>query len=183
MPEELLKWTRLAMRCLLLCVVLTVTGLASAAESVTFNRDIRPILSDKCYACHGPDKGHRKTDLRFDNEEGALVDLKAGGKAIIPGDVKNSILYQRLVSDNEVLRMPPAYLGHDKLSQKRLGSFAAGSSRARDGKSIGHLSLRAARANRPSATLLGLKWDSITSYLPASKKRVSNRRPTPTGAP
>ena len=64
-----------------------MTGLVSAAESVTFNRDIRPILSDRCYACHGPDKGQRKTDLRFDDEEGALVDLKAGGKAIVPGDV------------------------------------------------------------------------------------------------
>ena len=119
-PISLPKWTLFAMPCLLLCLVLTVTGLASAAESVTFNRDIRPILSDKCYACHGPDKGQRKTELRFDNEEGALVDLKAGGKAIVPGDAENSVLYQRLVSDNEVLRMPPAYLGHDKLSGEQI---------------------------------------------------------------
>ena len=89
---------------------------ASAAEPVTFNRDIRPILSDKCFACHGPDKGQRKTELRFDNEQGAFVDLRSGGKAIAPGDVENSVLYQRLISDNEVLRMPPGYLGHEKLS-------------------------------------------------------------------
>ena len=105
-------------------IAATAAGLivaSAAAEPVTFNRDIRPILSDKCFACHGPDKGRRKTELRFDNEEGAFIDLKSGGKAIVRGDVKNSILYQRLTSDNEVLRMPPGYLGHDKLSDDEIG--------------------------------------------------------------
>ena len=101
-----------------LAVAVTAAGLgvAAAAEPVTFNRDIRPILSDKCFACHGPDKGERKTELRFHNEEGAFIDLKSGGKAIVRGDVEKSVLYQRLISENEVLRMPPGYLGQDKLS-------------------------------------------------------------------
>ena len=98
---------------------------SAAAESVTFNRDIGPILSDKCFACHGPDKVERKTALRFDKEEGAFIDLKSGGKAIVPGDVENSVLYQRLVSDNEVLRMPPGYLGHDKLSDDEIALIRA----------------------------------------------------------
>ena len=105
-----------------LAVAVTAAGLgvASAAEPVTFNRDIRPILSDKCFACHGPDKAQRKTELRFDNEEGAFIALKSGGKAIVPGDLEKSVLYQRVISDNEVLRMPPGYLGHDKLSDDEI---------------------------------------------------------------
>ena len=104
-------------------IAAAATGLfaaSAAAEPVTFNRDIRPIFSDKCFACHGPDKGQRKTELRFDNEEGAFIDLKAAKKAIVPGDIENSVLYQRLISDNEVLRMPPGYLGHDKLSDDEI---------------------------------------------------------------
>ena len=84
-------------------------------DTVEFNRDIRPILSDKCFACHGPDKANRKTELRFDNEEGALVELKSGGFAIDRDDPAKSVLLQRITSDDPVLRMPPAYLGHDKL--------------------------------------------------------------------
>ncbi len=105
-----------------LAVAMTVAGVgvASAAEPVTFNRDIRPILSDKCFACHGPDKAQRKTELRFDNEEGAFIDLKSGGKAIVPGDVEKSVLFQRLTSENDVLRMPPGYLGQDRLSDEEI---------------------------------------------------------------
>src|SRR5579862_5264120 len=45
------------------------------AGTVGFNRDIRPIFSDKCYTCHGPDKANRKSKLRFDTEAGAMADL------------------------------------------------------------------------------------------------------------
>jgi hypothetical protein len=68
------------------------------AAEVEFNRDIRPILSDKCYACHGPDKAQRKTKLRFDNESGATQDL--GGRfAIVPGDTAKSEIIRRITTE------------------------------------------------------------------------------------
>ena len=90
-------------------VPLLLITICQAAEPVQFNRDVRPILSDKCYACHGPDPAKRKTKLRFDQEEGAKL-------AIVAGDAAASKLIQRITSDNPAIRMPPAYEGHDKLS-------------------------------------------------------------------
>src|SRR5258708_10436520 len=92
----------------------------SVPQSVEFNRDIRPILSDKCFTCHGPDAANRKTKLRFDNEEGATMDLGKGGHAIVPGDGARSELYQRIASENPALRMPPAYAGHDRLNDREI---------------------------------------------------------------
>ncbi len=80
-----------------------------AAAPVEFNRDIRPILSDKCYTCHGPDPGHRLSSLRLDIAEGAKT-------AIAAGDPGASKLFQRITSDNTGKRMPPAYAGKAKLS-------------------------------------------------------------------
>jgi len=84
---------------------------ASAAHAVApeFNRDIRPILSDRCFACHGPDAGNRKANLRLDTESGAK------SKAIVAGNAAQSLVYQRMASTNKTLRMPPAYAGHDAL--------------------------------------------------------------------
>jgi Protein of unknown function (DUF1549)./Planctomycete cytochrome C. len=74
------------------------------AGSVEFNRDIRPIFSDKCYTCHGPDKSNRKTKVRFDIEAGA-----AG--VIVPGDPQKSELVRRVTAENKAVRMPPVYSG------------------------------------------------------------------------
>lgn len=84
-----------------LCVWLTGTA---DADPVNFNRDILPILSDRCFHCHGPDEGHREADLRLDvpdGDEGALRMIK-------PGDLEGSELWQRITADDEDLRMPPA---------------------------------------------------------------------------
>ena len=81
-----------------------------AQDRVDFNRDIKPILSDKCYTCHGPDAGQRQgggTDgLRFDTKEGAFADLD-GHYAIVAGDLEASELIRRVNSDDESEVMPP----------------------------------------------------------------------------
>ncbi|HXJ93249.1 MAG TPA: DUF1553 domain-containing protein [Terriglobia bacterium] len=90
----------------------------SAPEAVLFNRDIRPILSDRCYTCHGPDKANRKTNMHFDTEEGAFTALNSGGFAIVRGDPAKSMMFQRISSDNQAFRMPPAYMGFAKLPER-----------------------------------------------------------------
>ena len=82
-----------------------------AQESlVQFNRDIRPILSDKCYTCHGPDPGNRKTKLRFDVEAVATADL-GGRYAIVAGDPVKSEMIRRIMAENKAMRMPPVSSG------------------------------------------------------------------------
>lgn len=81
------------------CSSLLVLTLAAPAD-VQFNRDIRPILSDHCYQCHGPDKARRKADLRLDTEAGLRAVVKAG-------DLKESSLYQKITEADEQTRMPP----------------------------------------------------------------------------
>src|SRR5689334_15188289 len=91
-------------------LVVTTAPTCSAAQEVEFNRDIRPILSDKCYTCHGPDKANRKSLLRFDTEAGAKVDL--GGRfAIVAGDTAKSEMIRRITAESKAVRMPPSYSG------------------------------------------------------------------------
>ena len=78
-----------------------------ALPKIDFNRDVRPILSEHCYACHGPDEKKRKAGLRFDRKEEAFKTLKSGGRAIVPGDREKSALVQRLTSDDPDDVMPP----------------------------------------------------------------------------
>jgi len=94
-------------------VVLGTAALAdeSAVEAVDYIRDIRPILSDNCYACHGPDEESREAELRLDVHESALGELPSGENAILPGKPDESELLRRIVSDDEDELMPPAETG------------------------------------------------------------------------
>ncbi len=79
----------------------------AAGPAIDFNRDIRPILSDNCFTCHGPDESQRKAKLRLDTRDGALAKLRSGGHAIVPGKSNDSELLRRLISTDDAERMPP----------------------------------------------------------------------------
>ena len=80
-------------------------------EMVEFNRDIRPILSDACFHCHGPDQAKRQADLRLDREESALAEHD-GRRPLVPRDLQASVLYERITSTDADLQMPPPDSGH-----------------------------------------------------------------------
>ncbi len=82
----------------------------ASPDPVEYNRDIRTILSDHCYQCHGPDSAQRKAELRLDQESSAKAD-RDGIRAIVPGDLKSSALYQRITAQDPSERMPPLKSG------------------------------------------------------------------------
>ena len=92
------------------CYLAFVVGLLLSAPGawakLEFNRDVRPILSDKCFACHGFDAKTRKAGLRLDTEEGAYS-LKDGVQAIKPGALQESEVWHRITHDDEDELMPP----------------------------------------------------------------------------
>jgi hypothetical protein len=79
---------------------------APLPDTVDFSRDIRPLLSDACFQCHGPDKAARKADLRLDLESEAKADL-GGYRGIVPGDANASEAYKRMITHDEDDLMPP----------------------------------------------------------------------------
>lgn len=81
------------------------------AADVDFNLDVRPILSNKCLLCHGPDPTGVEAGLRFDLRDAAIAELESGATAIVPGKPEHSELVARITSDDEDLRMPPAEHG------------------------------------------------------------------------
>src|SRR5687768_5340016 len=88
-------------------ILMAVTGsVVAAADAVLFNRDIRPIFSDTCFKCHGPDSAARKADLRLDTEEGAFTE-RDEITPFVPGKPQDSEGYRRIVSDDPDEMMPP----------------------------------------------------------------------------
>jgi Protein of unknown function (DUF1553)/Protein of unknown function (DUF1549)/Concanavalin A-like lectin/glucanases superfamily/Planctomycete cytochrome C len=81
------------------------------AGSVEFNRDVRPIFSDKCYVCHGPDAAAKHVPFRLDSEAAAKADLGGGRHAIVEGNVEQSELVKRIAASKPALRMPPVSSG------------------------------------------------------------------------
>jgi len=96
----------------LVALLFAAASLAPTARDakVDFNRDVRPILADRCFRCHGPDAGPRKRGLRLDNEEGSRALLKSGEHAIVPSDVEHSEAARRIASADPEEVMPPPSL-------------------------------------------------------------------------
>jgi hypothetical protein len=81
--------------------------LAAGPKRINYSRDIRPILSNSCYKCHGPDEKERKGGLRLDTKQGAYAKLESGDVAVVPGSSAKSALWQRLTATDRDVRMPP----------------------------------------------------------------------------
>ena len=86
--------------------ILVLTLSARAEDKIDFNRDIRPIISDRCYKCHGPDAKNQKSDFRLDTRENAVKDL-GGFSGITPGDLDLSEVHHRIRSEDNSEVMPP----------------------------------------------------------------------------
>src|SRR2546426_7207837 len=106
------------LRLTLLPLAISLAGSAYAAPAVDFQREVRPILSENCCQCHGPDKSTRMANLRLDTREGAFS-ARPAGKAIVPRNSKASLLYQRVTHETDALRMPPAFTKKTLSSQQK----------------------------------------------------------------
>ncbi|MGB8854577.1 MAG: PSD1 and planctomycete cytochrome C domain-containing protein [Pirellulales bacterium] len=92
---------------------LLAAGSASRADGppIVFNRDIRPLLSDRCFACHGPDNEDRQAGLRLDSRDAAIATLDSGARAVVPGDPAASEIIRRITSSDPDVVMPPPRVG------------------------------------------------------------------------
>src|SRR5580765_6706904 len=104
------------MRLLSLSALLSVAAavwplLGAPTPPVDFNQEVRPILSENCYKCHGPDEAARKARLRFDVRTEALKPAKSDRTAIVPGSPEKSELIARITAADPDDRMPPQSTG------------------------------------------------------------------------
>ena len=110
---------KLMPRLILVFLFLSFCWAADTVRKVEFSRDIRPIFSDKCFTCHGPDEANRKAKLRLDIE--AEAKHARGTKTpVLAGNAAASEVVKRISSESAGLRMPPSYAGHKKLSEKEI---------------------------------------------------------------
>src|SRR5438270_357675 len=114
-------WHRLALASSLLALCPFVAS-AAPGSKVDFNHDVRPILSENCYKCHGPDDGARKAKLRFDVRAQALKPAKSGEVPIVPGAPEKSEMIRRITATDLDDRMPPIKSGK-KLTSVQIESL------------------------------------------------------------
>jgi hypothetical protein len=103
----------------LLCVVVSAVRVSADENHVGYRRDILPILSDRCFKCHGPDSASRQAGLRLDRATDATAVLDSGAKAIVPGDATKSALVERITSTDPDSMMPPPDSGKELSAKEK----------------------------------------------------------------
>ncbi len=105
--------------------VVASVSLQAADDDLSYNRDIRPLLADRCFACHGPDDGKREANLRLDMPEGPLSPFRKSesGQVLVPGDAINSELWKRITTDDPSIQMPPPESGKKALTVEQRELF------------------------------------------------------------
>ncbi|MBM3967954.1 MAG: hypothetical protein FJ308_23305, partial [Planctomycetes bacterium] len=91
---------------------------SQAKGKVNFQTEIRPILSNRCFACHGPDENTVEAGLRLDSFDGATSKSESGRSAIVPGNITESELLRRVSSQDDDIRMPPPHFGERLTSRE-----------------------------------------------------------------
>lgn len=102
----------------LLVLITLIASRSVRSQDPDFDRDILPVLSENCFACHGPDEKTREADFRLDQQQAAMQKLESGDFAIVPGNSQKSLLIERIYSTDEDLVMPPIDSGK-KLSNRQ----------------------------------------------------------------
>ena len=165
-----------------LAVGLWAAGPASAAGPLAFNRDIRPILSDNCFACHGFDAKKRKAGLRLDTPDGATTADKDGKVAVKPGSLEASELWSRInSSDRDEVMPPPDAHKQITAAQKALLKqwIEAGAPYQKHWafESIAHPTFPAFNAPHPIDRFIGARWqeESLTGSPEADRETLIRR--------
>ncbi|MEC7567070.1 MAG: PSD1 and planctomycete cytochrome C domain-containing protein [Planctomycetota bacterium] len=99
------------MRIFTISLIMFLASTANAAEPISFNKQIRPILADRCFACHGPDSAQRVSDMRLDQQETIFMELPSGEFPIVRGKPSESELIHRILSEDADHKMPPTDSG------------------------------------------------------------------------
>jgi hypothetical protein len=107
----------------MLALQLSAAPQVDSSRPVDFSKDVRPILSDRCFSCHGPDEANRKAGLRLDIEDGVKKARGARPPVVVPGDVASSEILKRVAPEVPARRMPPPYSDRKPLSDKEVATL------------------------------------------------------------
>ena len=121
MTMQIVFSNSVSLRLSLAAIAWCVPAFVAASEAIDFNRDIRPLLSDRCYLCHGPDEAARQADLRLDNFSDATASV------IIPGDADGSELIARISSSDPTSTVQRSRSGNRGLPARTRRTAAAAS--------------------------------------------------------
>ncbi len=149
------------------------------APNVDFNRDVRPILSQHCFKCHGFDPQARRSKLRLDRREAITAELPSGYTPVVAGDPQASELIRRIAATDPADRMPPADVA-EPLSSDEIATLTAWMEGEHPGRNIGRWFHLTRPRCRPSSTPGGRDSRSIASSSADSRRNGSCPRPRPT---